>query len=905
MGTFVPIDTKTGKPLARASAAGPRFVPMDDYSRERRKALEERDPRTPYRTKGGEIKKKTASENLAWGVRNIVPGGGAMLDALPANVKRGLKQGIDKFSDINDAMASEPPLPILDELNAGARAAGNEVVNRTWRAARGEKPVSSEAIYRANMDVDQELKDRKRREMPVSTTAGGILSGLATGPGRGAGAALARANPGATAKVMQWGTNIAKGAGVGAGYGGVYGLLDAPDGERLEGAQEGALYGGLLGGALEGVAPGVALAVRKAKGAYDDLTRVLRKPTAEAEAKLGTDTAVKILQRKGLTPESVRAEKAKYAPGLEPTAAEMGGADVERKLGAIGRQEGRTGDDLLALKEERRAGAGEYALNAADEHLGVRPEFASGDIEAAVARGRETANPEYAAMRAEKAGITSPELEAILQRPHVQSVLKEMERYSGTAGREPYGLAWGDIDVPAAPVGPDDLSFAATGAPESMPVPRGPAEPPSRGARALTALRQSGEGMGLNLDQQGLRLGQRKGGAELNDMANRLYDEGYTPHVLSDDEMAALLENGGARNLFSREADAAAQQRYEARKAAEEFNARGGNPDDLPHPDDYGNAGPAPERPLTEPARTKALTQESWDKVLSGIDQMVQRDVAGRPITTGPDSFKNKAMLQAASDLRAALFGGEGGAPNLAPELRKARDVSGDYQAINSAYNRMKGKLTTKTFGELQRVWNGAKTEAEKNAMRGAIANDINEMVQSGQMKAGRLTTPRAMAKLELLFGRDEAAAFVNRIVQRDKLAASANRMAPTGGSSTFGNLQAGEEVNQGLMKFEDVRRIFGKFKAGQPVAGTLDAISTPLRAGYRYGQTAGLSQNARDAMGEVLMMGPDELIALLERPEFQELPPPVQKVVRQRAVALGLTGGAVGGRLATAEDDQ
>jgi hypothetical protein len=856
MGTFVPIDLTGGASAGRTLATGRRFVPMDDYGRERDKLAKSRALLAKHEYfQGDDI------------------------------VSRGLR----KVGKINDALTGQPVLPVLDEIAGGLAAGGNELVNRVWRQPRGEKPVSSEAIYRANVDDFREEAEKKRRAAPVSSAIGGFLSGLPAAPEALGAKALAaapgaaEAAPGLLAKAAGYGRNVAKGAGIGAAYGGAYGAADAEEGERLEGAGQGALLGGLTGGALETVAPVVTKGAKLGYGAAKDLLRAAKKPTAEAEREAGTATARAILERKGLTADEAASRAAAYGDGLDPMAAELAGKDVEGLLAATARRPGATGDLAMARKLERQEGAPERVLKYARDDLGVNPATAQGDMDETVRLGRALADPEYAAMRANKSGIWNDQLQEISQRPNVRKAMASVEAMRASEGRAGQGLAYGTVDVPSSPVGPDDLSFAATGAPDSMPVPRGPAEAPTRGPSALTALRQTGKGMSADLDQQGLRLGQRGGGAELNDMAIRLHEMGFTPRVLDESEMASLLEGPQARSLFAQEADAGAQQRFEARRAAEEFNARGGDPSALPHPDDYGDAGMAPERPLTEPARQQAPTQESWDDILAAMDDLVERDqLSGKEVRTGPTGRANRAVGVETRDLRNALIGDEG----AAPELKAARAVSSDYMGLSGAYERAKGRLTKGTFGDLKKVFDSAKSPAEQDAMRGAIANDIYEMWQQGQVKAGRVKTPRVQGKLELMFGKKGAKAFVSRIEQEAQLAASASRIAPTGGSPTFGLLEGGAEADRAAITAGRWKRAGGKLLSKNPLGALGEVASLP----FDYAKSAGLSQGARDRLGEILMMGPDELVPLLR--EWEKQPEPVQRALIERAAALGLVSG-------------
>jgi hypothetical protein len=781
--------------------------------------------------------------------------------------------GLGGFS----AFTGSAPLPILDEGVGLLKGAGNELAN-VGRRVTGKPTVSSRAIYEANRDAANEYDAETRRLHPVASTAGGLLSGLGRNQAAGAVAKI----PSRTKAVLQ-------AMGVGAGTVAAYGAAEGRTlGERAKNSLTGGLVGGGTGGFLEGVAaPVVSATVKSGAGLVRDAARALKKPSAAKEAERGTASALKILKLKGLTSDVLEAERDELA-SRGVMAAERAGKDVERQLAATARRSGSTGDEVSRLVRERAEGAPDRMLADMEESFGIDPARAQAGIEEQGELGRALAKEDYAAIDANPAGIMSDELQEIMQRPDAQRALALVERSGRNAGRQGSGLAMGTVDVPAKPVGPEDLSFGATGAPSEMPVPRGSAEPPGRGPSALTFLRMSGHGitdaMGGEAKQAGLRLGARKGGAELNDMAIRLNEAGFTPRVLDETEMAELLDSGMAEKLFAREADAGAQGRHEARLAAEEFNSRGGNPDDLPDPDSYG-AGPAPERPLTEPARMEAPTGQAWVQIKRTLDKMVKRDpVTKRVIRTGEEGLFNADLATLSRDLNEAM-------KNAVPRYREGVGKYAEPLAIEDAFARGQDFTGPKnTAGSFRKAWDSVKDKpAEADAFKAGVASNLYELWSRGELKNGRIKTPRMMGKLELAFGRRGAADFLAKLEREAQLAASGSRIAPTGGSPTMGLQEAGGEVDEAL-DAGMLARVGGKL-------GRLDVLGAggELLGGLaRYGKTVGTSEASRDAFGKVLMMGPDELIPLLR--EAEKLPPEVRAAVMDRANALGLLSGQVAG---------
>lgn len=782
------------------------------------------------------------------------------------------------------AFNGQAPLPILDEIAGGVGAIGNEATN-LYRRATGKPTVSSRGVYEGIRDASNEYDAETRRLHPVASLTGGLLTGLATGPGK-----AAALKGGALLAPLTKGQAVKQAVKVGAGTGAAYGALEGRTlGERLENAEKGLVVGAGTGGLLEGVAtPLVKAGASKAVALARDVAGAFKKPDAVKEAARGTRSAVEILQRKGLSADLIEAE-ADELRKRGTMAAERAGKDVETQLGMTARRGGATGDEVSNRVRERAEAAPDRMLADLEDSLGIDAARAQAGIEEQGELGRALAKDDYAAIDANPAGIMTDELQEIMQRPDVAAAIERVKRSGKNAGREGEGLALGTVDVPSKPVGPDDLGLPST----EMAVPRGPAEPPGRGPSALTFLRMTGHGitdeLGGEAAQAGLRLGARKGGAEMNDMAIRLHEAGYTPRVLDETEMAELLESGSATKLFSREPDAGAQSRYEARQAAEDFNARGGDPNDpeIPHPDQYGDVGPAPERPLTEPAKMTAPTGESWVRIKRTLDKLVKRDpVTKRVIRTGEEGLFNDDMATLSRDLNEAM-------KTSIPNYREAVGKAAEPFALEDAFSRGADFLTKGSEGQFAKSWKSLKSDGEREAFKSGVASNLYEMWSQGQLKAGRIKTPRMMGKLELAFGRKQARDMVARLEQEAKLAASGSRIAPNGGSATYGlgaaEADAGEAIQTGALG-----RITGKLFTGHPLQAAGDALSTVAGAGRKYAATAGMSEAARDAYGKVLMMGPDELIPLLR--EFESMPPPAQAAIRERALALGLIGGQTAG---------
>lgn len=774
---------------------------------------------------------------------------------------------VEKQANVLNQLTSVPVLPILDEVNAGLRAGGNEAWN-VVRKARGERPVDSGAIYQAQMDADRESTARLNDRFPVSRSAGGLLAGI-VGPGKAN--AVAKA-PAAMTRALQ-------AVGAGAGYGAAYGASDTQGADRLEKGLLGGLTGGAAGGALgataevampvvQRVAPVVAdvtkRAVRKASGA-----KPAKGPTPE-QIELGRRMALRKAEEAELTPDVVRSRAADEFRNKPVIGAELMGEPGVTSMAAAVRRSPELATTSNARLRQRAAEGQGRIMGDFEETLGLSPEFARGDVQAIIERQRTDVGPLW-----EKAlgpepgpgvppapGVWNDELASLFARKPVRDALasaKELEE--GGFGRSWEGLHIGRVERPGglqeAPAPLDEVNFGGA-------IPRGPAEPPSRGPSALTALRQTGEGITDELageaQQAGLRLGAREGGAELNDMAIRLHEGGFTPRVLDEDEIAQLLQSGEARKLFAREADTASQLRYERRASAEDM-AEQGQREAPPNPEDYyGEGGPAPQ---FEPAYQTAPTARGWDLARRALNANIERDQFDRPITTGPNSAGNLAAMQVAKDLRRALAGDEA-RPGAIPHLNEPLEASSDYLAVESALKGMKGRLLNSTVNDFNTQWARAKTDAEKTAARAAIATDVLELFEKGQLKAGRFSVPGVQQKLDLAFGPKGAREFVKDIEVEAEMARRGNRMVSDTGSGSFSHLASdARNAADGGGAMDDLMDAGMSAVTGN-AGGVLGAAKRAFSRSRDYLDTAAMDPAVLQEYGRVLGLEADEFADFL-----------------------------------------
>lgn len=136
--------------------------------------------------------------------------------------------------------------------------------------------LSPDLTYQEIKQAADEDLARARKDRPGMTLAGELGGGLATGLAGG----LTKAGQSVASSLVRGSlpARIAKGAGVGAISGGLYGAGTAEEGKRLEGAKSGALVGGTIGGAI----PAVGAAVKSVASGVSNLKGGIKARDVEA-----------------------------------------------------------------------------------------------------------------------------------------------------------------------------------------------------------------------------------------------------------------------------------------------------------------------------------------------------------------------------------------------------------------------------------------------------------------------------------------------------------------------------------------------------------------------------------------------------------------------------------------------
>lgn len=282
--------------------------------------------------------------------------------------------------------------------------------------------------------------------------------------------------------------------------------------------------------------------------------------------------------------------------------------------------------------------------------------------------------------------------------------------------------------------------------------------------------------------------------------------------------------------------------------------------------------------------QVKAPTAQTWDTVKKAIGRQVERNpVTGKPL---PDSQSqgNYGVGQASKALTSALR------ENI-PGYGAALDASGEYLTAEGAFNRVKGRLFSSktTPKDFVTLLGSFKTGGEAEAAKSALASDLFDRAQNGQLKPGGLRVPAVRAKLEAAFGKIQAEKIAQAIEAETKLAAYGGRIRPGNGSPTD-ELRAARAEQDGANPLAEVGMDFarGLMDRRGPASAALGAAGRQLGKAGATLKAPGMPVAVRDEAGRLLMMNPEELAAYLSK-----LMAPTRRLPSAPAGLLGAAGGA------------
>lgn len=421
MGTYRQALTEGGGTYRKALAKDPRQ--SADYAKERKKAEELERIRVT-----GRVNKTTT---------DLVRGGPARENAWQAFIG-----------------AAGEPLPVMDELVGFAKGTGDYIASAFKGKSAPEAANKAQSTYLANKDVINEARDRRNRDRPVSSTVGGLLSGFAAAPVKGATVTAPAVAEGS--KVVSFLKNNAKAAAAGGLFAGAYGFSDSEGAERFEDAGRAVPAGLLAGSLLHGAGTVAAPIIQKGAGVVKDAARVVtRKPTspgvrpkATPEQAESAALAVEgLAMRKGLTPDRIAQTAADDFAGKPVTAAEIMGREGVGQLAATARRGGSTADDLEALLVQRQRGAPDRIMQDFADDLGVTPASAVGDVQGMVKEGRKAAAPLYDEAYA-VGGVDDPRLDTLRERPSMRSAMSRARTIAAEEGLDPTELGFRTVQAP-------------------------------------------------------------------------------------------------------------------------------------------------------------------------------------------------------------------------------------------------------------------------------------------------------------------------------------------------------------------------------------------------------------------------------------------------------------------------
>lgn len=252
--------------------------------------------------------------------------------------------------------------------------------------------------------------------------------------------------------------------------------------------------------------------------------------------------------------------------------------------------------------------------------------------------------------------------------------------------------------------------------------------------------------------------------------------------------------------------------------------------------------------------------------ILSGLKNrlLTELDNADSTAAAGPNSLKPEGGLYA-----------------------QARSAAGDYLGAKQAFEDGQDHILSTTTSAADVAKYVAKLPPTAlEAYKGGIANKLFLQAQNMRLAPKLLNTPAVQEKLSAAIGPDKAETFITGIKQEIDLAKSGARMMPNTNSPTFdllnaaGDQDAAANVNAG---------IHGLRAAGHALSGNpLSAIGSGLTALKHFApdllKTGGMSPEARNAAGKLLMLPPGDLAAHL-----RSLPP---VAINKRAVLSTLLKG-------------
>lgn len=258
--------------------------------------------------------------------------------------------------------------------------------------------------------------------------------------------------------------------------------------------------------------------------------------------------------------------------------------------------------------------------------------------------------------------------------------------------------------------------------------------------------------------------------------------------------------------------------------------------------------GPTGQETITSP------TLRTWDLIKRGLDRELERyrDPVTRRLNL---SGEGGDVARVARELRAALTDER---QPWARDYNAALGAGGEPLRLESAFrdasNLMKNTVTPRAF---QERWNGM-SEAEREAFRAGIVNDVSRQAGAGTTRLRSITTRFYDDKLRIAFGEERGRSLIDRIHDERQMLTTGRAMQPRIGSQTQPLAIAEREQRQSIEAARNVMRhaLEGNWGAA--------ALNTAVHIFDRVTHDAEVSadRETRDVIGRLLMMPPSELAA-------------------------------------------
>ena len=276
-------------------------------------------------------------------------------------------------------------------------------------------------------------------------------------------------------------------------------------------------------------------------------------------------------------------------------------------------------------------------------------------------------------------------------------------------------------------------------------------------------------------------------------------------------------------------------------------------------------------------------TWHTWDAAKVGLDQMLENNrnpVTGKLALNGMGGAIDQVRRSMLNEL-----------DSLNPDYKAARSSASDYLSANDAFQRgqktiLNPNVTVANVNDML----GKMSDGDKEAFKGGVANKLFNMQQNGSLKPRFVLAPAVQGKLSSILGPSNAASFVKNILSEKSLAETGNRMMPRTNSPTFELLN--ESRNQDMLGHA-AAGLKGAKAVGHLAVGNIgSAVSHGAGAAWHFLpdriKTGGMSPEAMNSAGTLLMMDPNDLAAQLRGYK----PPPRLSLPMQSAKYLGLFGG-------------